>query len=509
MKLTQIVGALDQTGRYGDGEIATVRDDGKDPELASLAYDSRRIRPGEQGVVFACARGDHTDGHDFAAKAVSAGAAALLCERELPIDVPQVVVRNVRAFMGDFAAVLYGSPASRMKMIALTGTNGKTTTAYVTRSILRASGASVGMLGTIVYDDGATETFADRTTPEGPDIQQSLATMVRNGATHCVMETSSHGLHQGRLNGCRYARAGFSNLTPEHLEYHKDMESYFQAKRLLFTNYVDEAWMGAINADDAHGRRLLDEFASHTRGFSLDAAAIGIPYRGSGFMQHIAGMSMTLTYPDGETDTLQSPLIGAYNASNILESVVIADSLGIDRRKIAEGVRHCPQVPGRLERYAFRNGVTVFVDYAHSSDGVEKVLTTLADVTEGQLAILWGAGGDRTPTKRPAVGEMMARYADYAIVTTDNPRSERPEDIARDVEKGVLAGGGASRYEVVLDRGEAIYRALDRAKPGDVVVVAGKGPERTIEFATHCVPFSDSETVLSWAAERAVEVVRP
>ena len=470
-----------------------------DAQVERIEYDSRKIATAKGGAIFACVRGEHTDGHRFAESAVRDGAAALICDRRLPLDTPQIVVRDVRASMSAVAAILAGRPALGMTMIGLTGTNGKTTTAYLLRSIMRAAGHICGMLGTIVYDDGEREEYADRTTPEGPDIQRFLARMAENGAACCVMEASSHGLDQGRLKGCLFDSVGFSNLTPEHLEYHCDMESYFAAKRRLFTDYVKPEWRGAANADDACGRRLLADFPDKLRSFSLQDAKI--------LESGLDGMQVEIAFPDGEAFEVHSPLIGDYNVSNILESVAIAESLGVSREAIRAGIENAPQVPGRLERYSFGNGVTAFIDFAHSSDGMEKVLVTIRPLTKGRLIVVWGAGGDRSREKRPAVGAKMAEYSDLAVVTSDNPRSERPEDIAGDVEAGVLSYDDGAEYRIILDRREAIYFALDAAKTSDVVMIAGKGPEQTIEYADHEVPFSDSETILAWAADRDVEVL--
>ena len=485
--------------------ISSSTPDAVDVQVERVEYDSRMIssqvgRTGrENGAIFACVRGEHTDGHRFAENAVRDGAVALICDHRLPLDVPQIVVRDVRASMSAVAAILAGRPALGMTMIGLTGTNGKTTTAYLLRSIMRAAGHKCGMLGTIVYDDGEREEYADRTTPEGPDIQQFLARMAENGATCCVMEASSHGLDQGRLKGCLFDCVGFSNLTPEHLEYHRDMESYFAAKHRLFTEYVKPAWCGAANAEDAYGHRLLEEFPDRLRPFSLQNAKI--------LESGLGGMQVEIAFSDGETITVHSPLIGDYNVSNILESVTIAEAIGVSREAIRAGVAGASQVPGRLERYSLRNGVTAFIDFAHSSDGMEKVMATIRPLTKGRLIVVWGAGGDRSKEKRPAVGAKMAEYADLAVVTSDNPRSERPEDIAKDVEAGVLAYGGRSEHRTILDRGEAIYYALDAANANDVVLIAGKGPERTIEYADREVPFSDSGTLLAWAGDRSVEVL--
>ena len=481
----------------------------RDPDISSLFYDSRKTLSHPESAIFACVKGKHVDGHDLAAKALASGCAALLCEHELPFDVPQLVVKNSRAAMGEAAALLLDHPAKKMTMIAVTGTNGKTTTTYLIRSIMCAIGCKIGMLGTIVYDDGVEESDALHTTPEGPDVQEMLAKMYRNGCGACVMEASSHGLDQGRLAGCSFDRIGFSNLTPEHLEYHKDMESYFAAKHLLFADYVRGEWRASVNADDTYGRRLLDEYHNNALGFSLDCNA-STDYHAKILKSDIDGMEIGIQLPDGNVFSLHSPLIGEYNASNILEALVIADSLEIDPDSIARGIAACARVPGRLERYDFTNGVSAFVDFAHSSDGMEKVLSTLRPLVKGNIWALWGAGGERTPLKRPVVGGIMSKYADRVVITTDNPRSESPAAIAAQVEEGVVSSSekrGNMRHEVILDRREAIYYALDNADPNDVVLVAGKGPERFIDYGDRKEPFLDSAVLLEWAHARGVGVV--
>jgi UDP-N-acetylmuramoyl-L-alanyl-D-glutamate--2,6-diaminopimelate ligase len=481
-----------------------------DADIVRIEYDSRRVTDDRGGVIYACVKGDNIDGHSFAESAVSSGAAALLSERELPVNVPQIVVSRTRAVMGEAASILYGKPSDKLTMIGFTGTNGKTTTSYLTRSIISASGAGVGMIGTIVLDDGALESFADRTTPEGPDIQSVLSRMVANGAKYCVMEASSHGLDQGRLEGCLFDRVGFSNLTPEHLEYHKNMERYFEAKKTLFSSYVRGDWLGAACAGDEYGLRLISEFGEKIRPFRAGGEPVndGRMYTASVTESGITGMSVLIKYPDGRSFTVQSPLIGNFNASNILESVVTADSLGFDVDTILRGILRCPQVPGRLERHSFANGVTVFVDYAHSSDGMEQTLGTLCGLSEGPVRVLWGAGGNRTPLKRPVIGEIMARLARHVVITTDNPRNEDPAAIARDVESGVKRSGKNVRCDTILDRKEAIGFVLDSAEPGDIILVAGKGPERFIDYGDYKIPFDDSEAVMDWAAEHSLEEIR-
>jgi UDP-N-acetylmuramoyl-L-alanyl-D-glutamate--2,6-diaminopimelate ligase len=287
------------------------------------------------------------------------------------------------------------------------------------------------------------------------------------------------------------------------------MERYFDAKKKLFSIYGRDGWRGAVSADDEYGRRLLREFGEKTRAFSVDGRKSegGPIYTASILKSEIDGMSISIEYPDGNSLVVRSPLIGNFNASNILESVVIADSLGVDCDTVRAGISRCPQVPGRLERHSFTNGVTVFVDYAHSSDGMKQALGTLHALSGGSVRVLWGAGGDRTPSKRPIVGEIMAEYASHIVITTDNPRSEDPAAIASDVESGVKKSKIGVRCDTILDRKKAIDFILDSAEPGDIVLVAGKGPEKFIDYGTYKVPFDDTETVMEWAAERAWEAV--
>jgi UDP-N-acetylmuramoyl-L-alanyl-D-glutamate--2,6-diaminopimelate ligase len=478
------------------------------PDLCRVEYDSRKL-PGSSGVIFACVTGENSDGHAFAEEAVRNGAAALLCERELPVEIPQIIAPGTRAVMGDAAAILYGRPAGRLEMIGVTGTNGKTTTAYIIRSIIRASGEKIGMIGTIIYDDSSKEDFAIHTTPEGPDIQLLLEKMVAGGAGWCVMEASSHGLHQGRLEGCLFDAAGFSNLTPEHLEYHENMEKYFEAKRMLFADYAREGWRGAVNADDEYGRRLIDEFGKNASPFTLSQKSVPKgAYRASIRKSDINGMTMDISFPDGRSLSATPALIGGYNASNVLEAVALADALGFDMDTMRRGINSCPQIPGRLERYSFASGVTAFVDFAHSSDGMKQALETIAALAKGRVRVLWGAGGERTPLKRPAVGKIMADMADHVVISTDNPRSEDPAEIARGVESGVRESARRPRCDTILDREEAIFAILDSAEAGDVVLIAGKGPERHIDFGTHKIPFMDSEKVRDWARARSLEAVK-
>lgn len=495
MKLRELI---DRT-RLIDARDISVRDmDGDGPDVRDVVYDSRKVAR-DRAAIFTCVPGAHTDGIKFATQAYENGACAILCEHEIDVPIPQIVTSDVRSYMGCTASALYGNPSDHMVMIGLTGTNGKTTTAYMIRSILREFGKKVGMLGTIVYDDAAAETYADRTTPEGPDIQRYLNAMMKNGAAYCVMETSSHGLHQGRLAGCRFDRVGFSNLTNEHLDYHSSMEEYFKAKRLLFAHCCKSQWLGRANADDGYGVRLIDEFPDRCGGFST-ASSNSCYDRASIVERSIDGMTASFTSALGDHAVVKTPFIGTHDLANMIEAVSIVASLGYDFSDAARALERCDHVPGRLERVKLDNGVGAFVDYAHTPDGIEKVLLSLRPLTTGRLIIVWGAGGDRSKDKRPLAGSVMARHADLAIITEDNPRSEDPAEIAKDIERGAKEHSGA-RYEIILNRKEAIFHALDIAKPGDTVVVAGKGPERYIEYADRRVPFSDTGTIKEWAAQ--------
>ncbi|EFQ23912.1 UDP-N-acetylmuramoylalanyl-D-glutamate--2,6-diaminopimelate ligase [Aminomonas paucivorans DSM 12260] len=468
---------------------------GDNPWIDRVVHHSGNVAPGS---LFACVSGGKADGHRFAASALDRGAVALCVERALDLPVPQVVVPDVRRFMGRLAAVLYGEPAQRLTHVGITGTNGKSTTTYMLRSVLQSAGVKTGLLGTIVYHDGDKELEADRTTPENTDIQSFLARMVSNGCGACVMETSSHGLEQGRIEGCRFDRGGFTNLSPEHLDYHGTEEAYFQAKKLLFEEYMKPSWKGASNRDDAYGRRLLEAYPENLVGYTREEPRPGD--LGATLKSFdLTGMCLDLTLPDGRVlPEVHLPLIGTYNVENALACAALARTLDIDGETIRRGLASMPQVPGRLERYSLPGGVTCVIDYAHTPDGLEKVLSTLRHVCRGQLWSVFGHGGERTTSHRKALGEHAGRLADRVVVTMDNPRSEDPGAIAEQIVGGIQGSGAATPWEVRLDRGEAIRFALDGAQPGDVVLVSGKGPERNIIFADRLVPFEDRAVVLEW-----------
>lgn len=473
-----------------------------DPEISLFVSDSRKIVP---GVMFACVKGERFDGHDFAARAAQAGAVALLCERPLEVPLPQIICAggDIRRKMGSAAAVLYEDPASKLTMIALTGTNGKTTSTFMTKSILEKAGMKVGLLGTVYNIDGTENEDAEHTTPEGSDLQTWLYKMVRNGCNACVMEASSHAAHQGRIDGVAFDRIGFTNLTVDHLDYHIDMENYFAAKRLLFEKYARNGWKAAVNIDDAYGRRLYDMFGARVVGYGLESkdAQFTAVVKGKSAL----GMDMEMTFPDGRSVAFKLPLLGDYNALNALQAAALAWSLDISAEKCAEGLAGMPQVPGRLERYIIKDGGTCIIDFAHSPDGLEKVLTALRPVCKGRLITALGAGGNRDNTKRPLMGAAAARLSDFVIITSDNPRDEDPEEIARQVAEG--AKQYPTERKVIVDREEAIFAGLDMLKQDDIFVIAGKGPERFQIVKDEAIPFLDKDKVMDWASLNGREII--
>lgn len=468
--------------------------------ITALVSDSRKVEP---GVLFACVRGEHFDGHTFAAEAMEKGAVALLCERILDVPLPQLICSDVRRNMGLVAAELYKHPAEQLTMIALTGTNGKTTSAFMVKSILERAGIKTGLLGTVVYDDGAVTEDADHTTPEASDLQYWLHRMVRNGCKACVMEASSHAIDQGRIDGVTFDRAGFTNLTVEHLDYHQSMDNYFQAKRKLFKSYMRGNWNACICVDDGYGMCLHDEFAKKSESYSLkyNTADFFAAIKSSS----IEGQEIEVSFPGASAKKcFVLPMIGDYNVLNALQAISLAWTLGVSVDKCLEGLTHMPQVPGRLERYFIEGVGTVVVDFAHSPDALEKVLRALRPVCKGRLIVAFGAGGDRDRTKRPIMGAAAASLADYSIITSDNPRSEDPAAIVREIEVGTKRFGRP--YEIIVDRRDAIYSGLDMLEPDDIFVIAGKGPEPYQILKDGPIPFLDKGVVYDWCREHGKKV---
>jgi UDP-N-acetylmuramoyl-L-alanyl-D-glutamate--2,6-diaminopimelate ligase len=448
-------------------------------DIQELAYDARAVSP---GALFFCVPGSRADGHEFAAEAVASGAVALVVERPLELEVPQFVVADARRAMGVAADEFFERPTEELELAGVTGTNGKTTTAFLLYSILAADGRRPGLLGTIESRVGGERRPALRTTPEAIDLQRSFREMLESGDRSCAMEATSHGSELGRLDRVRFSALVFTNLTQDHLDFHGTIERYFDAKRRLFT---DERPPAGINVGDPYGRRLAEELRGHDRlltfGFADDAElrpeALDLGPRGARFTA--GGLE------------LETRLRGRFNVENVLGAVAAARLLLIDDEAIARGVRELRGVPGRFEAVDEGQPFAVLVDYAHTPDSLENVLRTARDLAQNRLICVFGCGGDRDRGKRPLMGRIASELADLAIVTSDNPRSEEPGAIVDEVLAGI--GGGAA-VEVEPDRRAAIALALSRARPGDSVVIAGKGHEQGQEFEDgRKVPFDDRE----------------
>jgi UDP-N-acetylmuramoyl-L-alanyl-D-glutamate--2,6-diaminopimelate ligase len=450
-------------------------------DVLDLAYDARDVRP---GALFFCVPGERADGHDFAAEAVASGAAALVVDHPLDLAVPQLVVDDVRAAMAGAAAEFFGHPSHALTLAAVTGTNGKTTTTFLLFAVLAAAGRRPGLLGTVEVRVGGERRPAVRTTPEAIDLQRELREMVDAGDRSCALEATSHGSALHRLDGTRFAVLVFTNLSQDHLDLHGTMERYFDAKRRLFVE--GESPPAAVNVGDPYGRRLADELRTLGRAplvtFALagDADAdvrperLELSPRGARF--RAAGIE------------LETPLLGRFNAENVLGAVAAARLLGLPDEAISAGVASVRGVPGRFESIDEGQPFLVVVDYAHTPDSLETALRTARDLTEGRIICVFGCGGDRDRTKRPLMGRAASEGSDVTIVTSDNPRSEDPDAIIRDVLEGVTG-----EVEVEPDRAPAIRRAVQAAEPGDFVLIAGKGHEQGQEAGGQTVPFDDRE----------------
>jgi UDP-N-acetylmuramoyl-L-alanyl-D-glutamate--2,6-diaminopimelate ligase len=451
-----------------------------DPEIAALAYDNRRVAP---GTLFFCVPGFTRDGHDFAADAVARGAAALVVERPLGLGVPEVVVPSVRAAMGPAAARFHGDPTAQLDVVGITGTNGKTTTAFLVRALLEAAGRQCGLLGTVTSFVGGAERAVERTTAEAIDLQRDFRAMRDGGDVACAMEVSSHALRLGRTDGTRFAVGVFTNLTQDHLDFHPTMEDYFLAKRTLFAAGLRGA---VVNVDDPYGRRLAGELPQAVT-FAIDHEA---SYRATDVESRFAGSSFTALTPEGPL-ALSTPLPGRFNVQNVLGAVAAVRALGVPLERIAAALPQAGRVPGRFEPVEEGQPFAVLVDYAHTPDSLENVLAAARPLTRGRLWCVFGCGGDRDSGKRPLMGEISARLADRTLVTSDNPRSERPEAIVEQIVAGIPAGLH-DRVAVEIDRRAAIGQALAEAQEGDVVVIAGKGHEQGQELANgEKLPFDD------------------
>ena len=458
--------------------------DAPDVEVTALAYDNRRVAP---GTVFFCVRGFTRDGHDFAADAIARGAVALVVDHPLGLGAPEVVVEDVRAAMAPAAARLHGDPTAALRTIGITGTNGKTTSAYLVRALLEAAGEPTGLLGTVTSVIGGAEHAVARTTPEAIDLQATFAAMRAAGDTHCVMEVSSHALALGRADAIHWAAAIFTNLTQDHLDFHPTMDDYFAAKCRLFREGRPQ--VAVVNVDDPYGARLAAELRE-AGDDGLITVGIDTPdadLRATDIDSSFAGS----TFCAGGLE-LRSPLPGRFNVMNVLGAVAAVRALGVDDATIVAALPEAGRVPGRFEPVDEGQDFAVLVDYAHTPDSLENVLTAARPLAAGRLLCVFGCGGDRDRGKRPQMGEISARLADHTIVTSDNPRSEDPAAIVGEILAGIADPGAGGRVEAIVDRHAAIERAVALARAGDVVVIAGKGHEQGQEFEDgRKLPFDD------------------
>jgi len=476
---------LDEVIPGGEGEAQSAQGTDGEVEITSLAYDSRTVTPGS---LFFCVKGFQSDGHDFAAQALARGAAALVVERPLGLGAPEVLVPSARAAMGPAAVRFYGDPSAALRVVGVTGTNGKTTTAFLLKALLEATEpGSCGLLGTVKSVIGGVERSVSRTTPEAIDLQSDIRAMLDGGDSACAIEVSSHALELHRAEGIHFAAAIFTNLTQDHLDFHETMEDYFQAKRRLFEA---DPGVSVVNVGDQYGRRLAQELDRAVT-FAVEGEA---DYRATDLRGDAEGCRFVLHTPVGKRE-VTLPMPGRFNVANALGALAAVHALGGDIDALVGALERGVSVPGRMESVSEGQDFAVLVDYAHTPDSLENVLGAARELVRGRVICVFGAGGDRDRGKRPLMGEIAARLADVTIVTSDNPRSEDPDAIIAEIlagATGALAPEGARPIASIPDRREAIFRAIADAATGDVVVIAGKGHEQGQEFADgHKLAFDD------------------
>ncbi len=468
-----------------------VKNEFDDAEITGIAYDSRKVKPGD---VFVCISGFETDGHKYAGKAVEKGAAAVIAEHAVDAGVPTAVVENTRHALSYAADVFYGHPSGKFRLVGVTGTNGKTTTTFLVKSILEKAGHKVGLIGTNKNMIGERELPSERTTPESLELTELFAEMAKEGADFVVMEVSSHSLSLSRVEFCEFGVGAFTNLTQDHLDFHKTMENYLAAKKKLF----DMCKTGVINADDEGGRKILADCSCVSVSYGIDSAAdilagnIDYGAHGVDFDCDALGAAMRIH--------INTP--GRFSVYNALAAVGICTALGISAEDISEGLRSVPGVCGRAEVVPTGRDYTVMIDYAHTPDGIENILKSIRGFAKGRIVILFGCGGDRDRTKRPKMGRIAGELADFCVVTSDNPRTEDPGEIIKEIIPGVEETG--CPYTVIENRKEAIRYALDNAETGDVILLAGKGHETYQILKSGKIHFDEREIVHEILGEEQV-----
>ena len=457
-----------------------------DPEVLKLEYDSRKVEPGS---VFFCIRGEASDGHKFAAMAAEKGACALVCEEKLDLDLPQLIVEDSRLALANLAEAWYGFPHRELKILGVTGTNGKTTTTHLVKHILDAAGKKTALMGTNHIIIGEEAFPATHTTPDSLQLSSYLRKMADAGYEYLIMEASSHALKQGRTAAIDFKTGAFTNLTQDHLDYHKTFDDYLKAKEILFIGLDEEKGRGIVNFDSEYCADFLGVTKAPVWTYGLKD---GADLRADNIVVTADGTAFDLVF-EGQVYPVKINLIGDFNVYNSLTAIGIAAGEGIPMEDVVSAIGTAHQVKGRFEKVKEQFGPTVIIDYAHTPDGLENILQTAAKLRTNRVILVFGCGGDRDKTKRPIMGKIGGTYADYSFVTSDNPRTEDPMTIIRMVEEGIKESGG--KYEVCCDRRDAIRNAILMAEDDDLVVVAGKGHEDYQIIGTEKIHFDDLEEV--------------
>jgi UDP-N-acetylmuramoyl-L-alanyl-D-glutamate--2,6-diaminopimelate ligase len=466
----------------------------RDLEITGIAYDSRQVKA---DFLFVALAGAKTDGNRFIDQAKAGGAAAILSEAPAPkaLAGSWIQVVDGRKALAIASSNFFGNPTENLQLIGITGTNGKTSTAYLIESILKARGERVGLITTIVYRGPEGSLPAERTTPESTDLQELFAGFLRQGCKYVVMEVSSHALALDRVHACRFRAGVFTNLTPDHLDYHQTLDNYFEAKRRLFMGTgVGPPRQSVLNLDDARGVELAKLCPGRCLTYSQTGTA---DFQIKDVQTEGLGMHIRLSTPSGLW-SVHSRLLGTPNLSNILAAVATSYDLGIDKEFVQQGIEACYAVPGRFELIDCGQDFRVIVDYAHTEDALEKILRTARELNPGRILLLFGCGGERDRSKRPAMGAVAERLSDFSVISSDNPRSEDPMAIIAEIKKGFQK---PSHYLVEPDREQAVRKILRLAKSGDVVVLAGKGHETSQVLADKTVHFDDREMARAFLRE--------
>jgi len=483
MRLSDLLSSLKEEMTVGDKSV----------EISGIAYDSRKVKPGD---AFVAIRGFSKDGTGFVGEAVKNGARAVVVEgdADVPSNVPKVVVPNARIALAELSAAFNGHPSRKLKMIGITGTNGKTTISYLIEAILRKKGHKVGVIGTVDARINGRSFPTQLTTPESAELQDLLARMLKEGVTHVVMEVSSHSLQLERVHGCEFDVAVFTNLTHDHLDFHGNMQNYLNAKMKLFQRLGKGSKTdvtAVINVDDPCGKKIMTYIEGNILTYGVYNNA---NLTASDFSVDIERMDFNCRSVDGDI-RMSSGMIGVYNAYNIMAAALVGRVFDIDYESIRDAVRELKDVPGRLERITVSGKPTVLVDFAHSPDSLQKLLETLRPLVTGRIILVFGCPGDRDRMKRPLMGEIAVRLSDHVIISTDDPHTEPPERIIREIEEGIIRGGGKlhKNYTKLEDRKVAITEAINMAKAGDLVVLAGRGHEKFQDFNGSKVKIDDRE----------------